>query len=127
MTVISDRVVRFQPKVGAKAMQKRIVGIALSAMLLAFSFPAEAQQPKKIPRIGFVLGSDGSDPRFEAFRQGLRDLGYNEGKNLLIELQDSVHEICDPPVAVREVRPVGHEPTGIYSFSALIHRRQPAL
>jgi hypothetical protein len=38
-------------------------------------------------------------------------------------LQDSVHVICDAPVAVREVRPVGHEPTGIYSVSAVIRRR----
>jgi len=46
---------------------------------------AEAQQPKKIPRVGFVVGVRDSDPRFEAFRQGLRDLGYNEGKDILIE------------------------------------------
>jgi hypothetical protein len=38
-------------------------------------------------------------------------------------LQDFVHVICDAPVAVREVRPVGHEPTGIYSFSVAVHRR----
>jgi hypothetical protein len=38
-------------------------------------------------------------------------------------LQDSVHEICDAPVAVREVRAVGHEPAGIYSFSTLEYRR----
>jgi hypothetical protein len=38
-------------------------------------------------------------------------------------LQDSVHIICDATVAVREVRRVGHEPAGIYSFSAAVHRR----
>ena len=38
-------------------------------------------------------------------------------------LQDSVHVVGDAPVAVREVRPVGHEPTGIYSFSPAVHRR----
>jgi len=43
---------------------------------------ARAQQPAgKIPRVGFVLGVGGLDPRIEAFRQGLRDLGYNEGKD----------------------------------------------
>ena len=47
---------------------------------------ARAQQPAgKIPRVGFVLGVGGLDPRIEAFRQGLRDLGYNEGKDILIE------------------------------------------
>src|SRR5262249_32211308 len=48
----------------------------------------EAQQPKKVPRIGFLLPSDEPNtPRFqiEAFRQELRDLGYIEGKNILIE------------------------------------------
>ena len=38
-------------------------------------------------------------------------------------LQDFVHVICDAPVAVREVRPVGHEPAGIYRFSVGVHRR----
>jgi putative ABC transport system substrate-binding protein len=54
------------------------------ALLLALSFPAEAQQPKKVPRIGY-LASDSHAPTREAFRQGLRDFGYVEGKNILIE------------------------------------------
>ncbi len=58
----------------------------LGALLLALSLPVEAQEPKKVPRIGFVLGgSPGADSRVEAFRQGLRDLGYIEGKNIAIE------------------------------------------
>jgi len=52
---------------------------------LRFCALADAQQPKKIPRVGFVVGVRDSDPRFEAFRQGLRDLGYNEGKDILLE------------------------------------------
>jgi putative ABC transport system substrate-binding protein len=56
-------------------------------MLFALSFPAEAQQPKKVPRIGYL----GTNPRstnparIDAFRQGLRELGYTEGKNIIIE------------------------------------------
>jgi hypothetical protein len=38
-------------------------------------------------------------------------------------LQYSVYVICDAPVAVRDVRPGGHEPTGIYIFSVVVHRR----
>jgi putative ABC transport system substrate-binding protein len=53
-------------------------------MLLALSFPARAQQPKKIPRIGF-LSATGPQPRNEAFREGLRELGYVEGQNIVIE------------------------------------------
>ena len=38
-------------------MCKKIIGFALTAVLLALSFPAQAQQPKKVPRIGFLSGS----------------------------------------------------------------------
>ena len=62
-----------------------IVTLALS--ILSWSPPAQAQQPKKVPRVGF-LGN--STTALEAnligpFREGLRDLGYVEGKNILIE------------------------------------------
>ena len=62
----------------------------LSAMLVAFCFCAEAQQPAKIYRIG-VLSRRGtptpdvSDPNADAFRRGLRDYGYVEGKNIQVE------------------------------------------
>jgi putative ABC transport system substrate-binding protein len=45
---------------------------------------AEAQQPKKVPRIGY-LGGASNPARIEAFRKGLRELGYVEGKNIAIE------------------------------------------
>jgi ABC-type uncharacterized transport system substrate-binding protein len=58
----------------------------LTAFLLASIHPAEAQQPGKIARIGFLSNSSSAFPgRIEAFRQGLRDLGYVEGKNIVIE------------------------------------------
>jgi putative tryptophan/tyrosine transport system substrate-binding protein len=64
----------------------KVFPLALCAMLLALSFPAEAQQPKKVPRIGYLSVGPASDPaRGEAFRQGLRELGYSEGKNIVIE------------------------------------------
>jgi ABC-type uncharacterized transport system substrate-binding protein len=48
---------------------------------------AAAQQPKKVPRIGFLSTTSPStiSARIEAFRQGLRELGYVEGKNIFIE------------------------------------------
>ena len=68
-------------------MTKKMFRIVLCATLFALSLSAEAQQPTKIPRIGNLWGispSDGSGP-IEAFRQGLRELGYVEGKNIVIE------------------------------------------
>jgi ABC-type uncharacterized transport system substrate-binding protein len=63
-------------------------GFALCALLFALCSSAWAQQPAKIPRIG-VLSSSGSagapGSQIEAFRQGLRDLGYIEGKNIQVE------------------------------------------
>ena len=54
---------------------------ALGAVLFALCFPVEAQQPKRVPRIGYLAGAaDRKSPPVEAFRQGLRDLGYVEGK-----------------------------------------------
>jgi putative tryptophan/tyrosine transport system substrate-binding protein len=61
--------------------------ILTGAMLFAFCLPASAQQPAKVPRIGWLsIGflSTMSD-RQQAFRHGLHELGYVEGKNILIE------------------------------------------
>ena len=57
----------------------------LSTMLFALCFFAEAQQPVKVPRIGYLRPGSAAPARFEAFRQGLRELGYVEGKNIAIE------------------------------------------
>jgi putative tryptophan/tyrosine transport system substrate-binding protein len=68
-------------------MKKKIAGLALSAVLFALSLPAAAQQSGKIPRIGFLNPNPAAtvSGRMEAFRQGLRDLGYVEGKTIVIE------------------------------------------
>ena len=68
-------------------MKKKITRRAFCSMLLALPFPARAQQPKKVPRIGFLGATTlpATSARIEAFRQGLRELGYIEGKNIVIE------------------------------------------
>src|SRR5262250_1125212 len=59
----------------------------LGLILLAGTVVTEAQQPKKVPRIGFLSGfSSSSDrKRIEAFHQGLRELGYMEGQNVFVD------------------------------------------
>jgi hypothetical protein len=58
----------------------------IAFVLVVTGFVADAQQPKKVPHIGFLLPySPGPDARIEAFRQGMRELGYVEGQNLTVE------------------------------------------
>ena len=72
-------------------MKRAAVGsIAVAVMLLAMAIIAEAQQQEKVPRIGYLtIGYPPTEarpgPLREAFRQGLREHGYVEGKNILIE------------------------------------------
>ena len=68
-------------------MIKTIIGLALGSILLALGLPAEAQQPTKMARIGYLSPGDpiSRDYRIGAFRQGLKELGYIERKNIIIE------------------------------------------
>src|SRR5262245_27230756 len=64
-------------------MKKEITGFTLCVLLFALCLPAVAQQPGKVPRIGFISNNPGA--LVESFRRGLRDHGYVEGKNILVE------------------------------------------
>ena len=69
-------------------LRRGVIQFVLAAMLLSLSFSAQAQQPAKIPRIGYVSGTGDAfnqGPYVEALRQGLKELGYTEGKNIIIE------------------------------------------
>jgi putative ABC transport system substrate-binding protein len=66
-------------------MKKQITILTLWAMLLALYFPAEAQQPGKIPRIGYLTQRGENEPQELAFKKGLGELGYFEGQNVFIE------------------------------------------
>jgi putative ABC transport system substrate-binding protein len=68
-------------------MSKKIGCVALGVILLAFSFSAQAQQSKKVPRIGVLRPGLAAAPNYEAFRQGLRELGYVEGQNVVLEVR----------------------------------------
>jgi putative ABC transport system substrate-binding protein len=68
-------------------MRKSLRLLLIFVALLVGPAKAQAQQPKKVPRIGYLsVTSPSTNPvRTEAFRQGLRELGYVEGKNIVIE------------------------------------------
>jgi putative tryptophan/tyrosine transport system substrate-binding protein len=68
-------------------MMRQMFWVPLCALLFALGVPVEAQQPKKISRVGYLaaVSAAADTPRLEAFRQGLLDLGYIEGQNMIIE------------------------------------------
>jgi ABC-type uncharacterized transport system substrate-binding protein len=68
-------------------VSKAVIGLALCAMLFAPSFSVEAQQPKKVPRIGYLAADNAAteSARAEGIRLALRELGYIEGQNIAIE------------------------------------------
>jgi putative tryptophan/tyrosine transport system substrate-binding protein len=68
-------------------MRRKFIGLALCAMLFALCSSPEAQQPTKVPRIGYLTAASRSTSpaRIEAFRQGMRELGYVEDKSIVIE------------------------------------------
>jgi putative tryptophan/tyrosine transport system substrate-binding protein len=88
-------------------MKNKIITLALSAVLFAPSVSADAQQPAKVPRIGNLgagVGSGSSSSgRPEAFRQGLRELGYIEGKNIVIEWRSSEGKLDRLPALAAEL------------------------
>jgi putative tryptophan/tyrosine transport system substrate-binding protein len=71
-------------------ISKTQVCLAVVALLFALGFPSEAQQPKKVTRLGYLSGSDTArDSRSEPFRLALRELGYIEGQNIAIEYRSA--------------------------------------
>ena len=86
-------------------MRKKIFGLSLCALLLALCFSVEAQQPTKIPRIGYLSpNSPATNPaRIEAFRQGLHELGYVEGKNIFIEYRYAEGKLDRLPALAAEL------------------------
>src|SRR5215510_9225052 len=72
-------------------MKRKITVLTFCAMLPALCIPAEAQQPTKVPRIGYLSSVDPAtdSPRSEGIGLALRELGYIEGQNIAIEYRYS--------------------------------------
>ena len=68
-------------------MRKTVISFALTALFYALCLPVWAQQPKKVPRIGYLSESEPAreSARAEAIRLALHELGYVEGQNIAIE------------------------------------------
>jgi putative ABC transport system substrate-binding protein len=68
-------------------MKKLDLSILVAALVLTVTLGANAQQAAKVPRIGYLAGGtpDDEKERVAAFQQGLRDLSYVDGKNILVE------------------------------------------
>ena len=85
-------------------MDRRSFLGTLSGGLLAAPLAAEAQQTAKIARIGYLGTNRAANPTlYEALRQGLRDLGYEEGRNLVIEYRDAEGKIDRLPALAAEL------------------------
>jgi putative ABC transport system substrate-binding protein len=78
---------------------------ALCSLLLAPCSSAQAQQPPKVPRIGYLTGNpfSNSPARTEALRQGLRELGYEEGKSILVEWRSAEGKLDRLPALASEL------------------------
>src|SRR5262245_66302099 len=86
-------------------MLRHLLWMSLCALLLTLGGPGEAQQPKKLVRLGYLAGvsATADAPRLDAFRHGLRELGYVEGQNLVIEFRHESGELARLPALAAEL------------------------
>ena len=79
--------------------------VAIGVAFALWGAVAEAQQPKKVPRIGYLAGTgpDAQSARIEAFRQALRELGYVEGKTIVIESRFAEGKLDRRPALVADL------------------------
>jgi putative ABC transport system substrate-binding protein len=87
--------------------EKKIFGLTLGFFLVVLCFLADAQQPKKVPRIGYLVLRSGAGAAEKAFLQGLQSLGYIEGQTMAIEWRfaqekfDRLPELASELVALK--------------------------
>jgi putative ABC transport system substrate-binding protein len=89
-----------------QTQKSKIVSLAIALFLMNLPWPHLADaQTKKIPRVGFLIASAASaqQPRLEAFKRGLRELGYIEGQNIAIEVRSGEGKPEQLPVAAAEL------------------------
>src|SRR5262245_26447492 len=104
-TILNEGVLDFESSLFRISRFGFRILVVLSVIALVLVTVGSAQQPAKIPRIGYFDGGFASTnaERVEAFRQGLRDLGYVEGKNILVEYLHSERNLDRLPKMVAEL------------------------
>ena len=100
-----------EPRASGKAMRRRDFIKAVESSAVACPLPARAQQADRVRRVGVLMNRAASDPqgqaRVEAFKQGLQQLGWSEGRNVQIDVgwgeddadleQKSAAQLIAPP------------------------------
>src|SRR5262245_52677311 len=85
-------------------MKNKIIALALGALLFAPCFSAEAQEPTKLPKIGFLgVRPDDSKATFESFKRQFQMLGYVDGKNIVYEYRNAENKPERLPTLVDEL------------------------
>src|SRR5262247_2925778 len=93
--------------VGSKqfVVSKKILCLAVCVLLQVLSVPAEAQQPKNVPLLGYLSGFDQAtdSARAEAIRSALRELGYMEKRNIAIKYRYAEGKLDRAPELAAEL------------------------
>src|SRR5438093_8416650 len=127
MIVVSSQLSVVRDNTGAKLMSGKIFVWLLATVFLSTAPSAEAQQPTKVSRIGYVSGTGDPQtpgPRVEAFRRGLRDLGYIEGKNILVEYRYVEGKLDRVPRLVAELVQLKVDVLAIQNLAAIRAAKQ---
>ena len=85
MTVSSEQQAVTSKKTASRRISRTVSVYSLLTVFLLTASVVGAQQPKKVPRIGVLFIGSKNQPHLDAFKQGLRERGYTEGKNILLE------------------------------------------
>jgi hypothetical protein len=108
----------------------RLLISGLCALLFGLCVPVAAQQPAKVPRIAWLTGGNMPPDRMEAFRLGLRELGYIEGKNITIEWRclrrDNAIVSRRSPRSLYDSKSTSFSPVAPLTLAAQKPRRRPS-
>jgi hypothetical protein len=111
-------------RLGQRARMQRRDFLAVLSLTVTWPFVVQAQQPKNVARIGFLatgsLESPETSASFDAFREGLRKLGYFEGENIVIEVRAADSKMERFPALVNE--PIGLKVDIIVALNSLSGR-----